>query len=83
MGIRKDLKNYIKDLKDTSFETVYTKDIIQCLEEILRENKKEKVKNEYIAVNESDVYGDGDTFEAMKDGYGLPPIGYKYVKVWR
>lgn len=83
MGIRKDLKNYIKDLKDTSFETVYTKDIIQCLEEILRENKKEKVKNKYIAVNESDVYCDGDTFEAIKDGYGLPPIGYKYVKVWR
>ena len=87
MGIRKDIKKYIKDLKDEniSWKAVYTKDVVQNLEEILRKNKKKKaqkrLRNEYIAVKESDISGNGDTWEAIKDGYGLPPDGYKYVKV--
>lgn len=87
MGIRKDIKKYIDDLKDEniSWKAVYTKDVVQNLEEILRKNKKKKaqkrLRNEYIAVKESDIIGDGDTWDAIKDGRGVPPIGYKYVKV--
>ena len=39
------------------------------------------VKREYIAVKSSSVDDEGDTLEAIKDGYGLPKTGYKYVKV--
>lgn len=87
MGIRKDIKKYIEDLKDEniSWKAVYTKDVVQRLEEILRKNKKEKaqkrLRNEYIAVKALGVDDNGDTFEAIKDGYGLPKTGYKYVKV--
>lgn len=87
MGIRKDIKKYIKDLEDEniSWRAVYTKDVVQNLEEILKKNKKKKtlksVKREYIAVKSSGVDDEGDTFQAIKDGYGLPKTGYKYVKV--
>jgi site-specific recombinase XerD len=87
VGIRKDIKKYIDDLKDEniSWKAVYTKDVVQNLEEILRKNKKKKtlksVKREYIAVKSSGVDDEGDTFQAIKDGYGLPKIGYKYVKI--
>jgi hypothetical protein len=87
VGIRKDIKKYIDDLKDEniSWKAVYTKDVVQNLEEILRKNKKKKtlksVKREYIAVKSSGVDDEGDTWEAIKDGYGLPKTGYKYVKV--
>jgi hypothetical protein len=87
VGIRKDIKKYIDDLKDEniSWKAVYTKDVVQNLEEILRKNKKKKtlksVKREYIAVKSSGVDDEGDTFQAIKDGYGLPKTGYKYVKV--
>jgi hypothetical protein len=46
--------------------------------------KKEESKGkdrQYIAVKQSSYKDDGDTFEAIKDGLGLPPIGYKYVRV--
>ena len=82
MGIRKDIKKYINDLKDEniSWKAVYTKDVVQNLEEILRKNKKEKtqkrLRNEYIAVTESGVDDDGDTWETIKDVYGFP-----YVKI--
>jgi hypothetical protein len=88
MGIKKDLKKYIKDLKDISFESLFTEDVVENLEEILRKNKerknkkKEKVeRNEYIVAERLNLNDYGDTYEAMKDGYGIPPIGCKYVKV--
>jgi type I site-specific restriction-modification system R (restriction) subunit len=88
MGIKKDLKKYIKDLKDISFESLFTEDVVENLEEILSEDKERKNKrkkkverNEYIAVKQSDFKDDGDTFEAIKDGYGIPPMGCKFVKV--
>lgn len=88
MGIRKDLNKYIKELESTPYSMLYPNGIIQNLEEILRKdkerknNKKKKVeRNEYIAVKQSDFKDDGDTFEAIKDGYKLPELGYKYVKV--
>lgn len=87
MGIRKDIKKLIGDLEDMSQMStgVYIEDVVQRLEEILRKNKKKKtlksVKREYIVVKSSGVDDEGDTFEAIKDGYGLPPIGCKYVKV--
>lgn len=87
MGIRKDIKKLIGDLEDMSQMStgVYIEDVVQRLEEILRKNKKKKtlksVKREYIVVKSSDVDDEGDTFEAIKDGYGLPKTGYKYVKV--
>lgn len=85
VGIRKDLKKYIKDLEDTDFKAVCIDDVVQNLEEILRKNKnrkaQKKLRNEYIAVEASNLNDNGDTFEAIKNGYGLPPIGCKYVKV--
>ena len=87
MGIRKDIKKLIGDLEDMSQMStgVYIEDVVQRLEEILRKNKKKKtlksVKREYIAVKSSGVDDEGDTFQAIKDGYGLPKAGYKYVKV--
>ena len=87
MGIRKDIKNLIEDLEAMSQMStgVYIEDVVQRLEEILRKNKKKKtlksVKREYIVVKSSGVDDEGDTFEAIKDGYGLPKTGYKYVKV--
>ena len=87
MGIRKDIKKLIGDLEDMSKMStgVYIEDVVQRLEEILRKNKKKKtlksVKREYIAVKSSGVDDEGDTFQAIKDGYGLPKTGYKYVKV--
>lgn len=87
MGIRKDIKNLIEDLEFTSLRTdgVYIEDVTQRLEEILKKNKKKKMqkrlRNEYIVVESSGVEDEGDTFQAIKDGYGLPKIGYKYVKV--
>ena len=87
MGIRKDIKKLIGDLEDMSQMStgVYIEDVVQRLEEILRKNKKKKtlksVKREYIAVKSSGVDDESDTFQAIKDGYGLPKAGYKYVKV--
>lgn len=87
MGIKKDIKKLIGDLEDISQMStgVYIEDVVQRLEEILRKNKKKKtlksVKREYIVVKSSGVDDEGDTFEAIKDGYGLPKTGYKYVKV--
>lgn len=87
MGIKKDIKKLIGDLEDMSQMStgVYIEDVVQRLEEILRKNKKKKtlksVKREYIVVKSSGVDDEGDTFEAIKDGYGLPKTGYKYVKV--
>ena len=87
MGIRKDIKKLIRDLEAMSQMStgVYIEDVVQNLEEILRKNKKKKtqkrLRNEYIAVKASDISDDGDTFEAIKDGYGLPKTGYKYVKI--
>lgn len=88
MGIRKDLKKYIKELESTPYSMLYPNGIIERLEEIfkkdeMKKNKKKKKveRNEYIAVERSNLNDDGDTFEAMKYGYGLPPIGCKYVKV--
>lgn len=87
MGIRKDIKKLIGDLEAMSQMStgVYIDDVIQRLEEILRKNKKEKtlksVKREYIVVKSSGANDEGDTFQAIKDGYGLPKTGYKYVKV--
>lgn len=87
MGIKKDIKKLIGDLEDMSQMStgVYIEDVVQRLEEILRKNKKKKtqkrLRNEYIAVKESDIRDDGDTWEAIKDGYGLPKTGYKYVKI--
>lgn len=86
MGIRKDIRKYIKELEPYSLIKADT--AIRRLNEILENNeKKEKKKtekrlrNEYIAVKSSSALDDGDTFEAIKDGYGLPKTGYKYVKV--
>lgn len=83
MGIRKDIKKYIKELQPYSL--LKSDMVIKRLNEILTNNKKEKtlksVKREYIAVKSSGVDDEGDTFEAIKDGYGLPKTGYKYVKV--
>lgn len=87
MGIRKDIKKLVGDLEAMSQIStgVYIEDVVQRLEETLRKNKKEKtqkrLRNEYIAVKESDINDDGDTWKAIKDGYGLPKTGYKYVKV--
>lgn len=87
VGIRKDIKKYIDDLKDEniSWKAVYTKDVVQNLEEILRKNKKTKkqkrLRNEYVIVKALSADDVGDTWEAIKDGYGLPKIGYRYVKV--
>jgi transcription antitermination factor NusG len=87
VGIRKDIKKYIDDLKDEniSWKAVYTKDVVQNLEEILRKNKKTKkqkrLRNEYIMVKALDINDDGDTWEAIRDGHGVPPIGYRYIKV--
>ena len=87
MGIKKDIKKLIGDLEDMSQMStgVYIEDVVQRLEEILRKDKKKKtlksVKREYIVVKSSGVDDEGDTFEAIKDGYGLPKTGYKYVKV--
>lgn len=87
MGIKKDIKKLIGDLEDMSQMStgVYIEDVVQRLEEILRKNKKKKtlksVKREYIVVKSSGVDDEGDTFEAIKDGYGLPKAGYKYIKV--
>lgn len=87
MGIKKDIKKLIGDLEDMSQMStgVYIEDVVQRLEEIPRKNKKKKtlksVKREYIVVKSSGVDDEGDTFEAIKDGYGLPKTGYKYVKV--
>lgn len=87
MGIKKDIKKLIGDLEAISQMStgVYIEDVVQRLEEILRKNKKEKtqkrLRNEYIVVKESDIRDDGDTWEAIKDGYGLPKTGYKYVKI--
>ena len=87
MGIRKDIKKLVGDLEAMSRMStgVYIKDVVQRLEEILRKNKKKKaqkrLRNEYIVVKESDISDDGDTWEAIKDGYGLPKTGYKYVKI--
>jgi hypothetical protein len=88
MGIRKDLKKYIKRLNDKNYTWLYADGVVKNLEEILREDKERKTKrkkkverNEYIAVKQSDFKDDGDTFEAIKDGYGLPPMGCKFVKV--
>ena len=87
MGIKKDIKKLIGDLEDMSQMStgVYVEDVVQRLEEILRKNKKKKtlksVKREYIVVKSSGLDDEGDTFEAIKDGYGLPKTGYKYVKV--
>jgi hypothetical protein len=88
MGIRKDLKKYIKRLNDKNYTWLYADGVVKNLEEILREDKERKTKrkkkverNEYIAVKQSDFKDDGDTFEAIKDGYGIPPMGCKFVKV--
>ena len=87
VGIRKDIKKLVKDLEAMSQMStgIYIDDVVQRLEEILRKNKKKKtqkrLRNEYIAVKSSGVDDDGDTFEAIKDGYGLPKTGYKYVKI--
>lgn len=87
MGIRKDIKKFIGDLEDMSQMSTgaYIEDVVQRLEEILRKNKKKKtlksVKREYIVVKSSGIDDEGDTFQAIKDGYGLPKTGYKYVKV--
>jgi hypothetical protein len=88
MGIRKDLKKYIKRLNDKNYTWLYADGVVKNLEEILREDKERKTKrkkkverNEYIAVKASELNDDGDTFEAIKDGYGLPPTGCKFVKV--
>jgi hypothetical protein len=88
MGIRKDLKEYIKRLNDKNYTWLYADGVVKNLEEILREDKERKTKrkkkverNEYIAVKQSDFKDDGDTFEAIKDGYGIPPMGCKFVKV--
>jgi hypothetical protein len=88
MGIRKDLKEYIKRLNDKNYTWLYADGVVKNLEEILREDKERKTKrkkkverNEYIAVKQSELNDDGDTFEAIKDGYGIPPMGCKFVKV--
>lgn len=75
----------VEGIKDEHYDLLYVDKVVKNLEEILRKNKMEKAKkrlrNEYIVVKQSDFKDDGDTFEAIKDGYGLPPIGCKYVKV--
>jgi hypothetical protein len=84
MGIRKDIKSFIKDLELTAHraDAVYIEDVVQRLEEILRKNeKKKKPKEQYIAVKKLSPDDNGNTSEAIKDGYGLPQIGYKYVKI--
>lgn len=87
MGIRKDIKKFLEDLKLTAHraDAVYIDDVTQRLEEILRKNEKKKVqkrlRNEYIMVTASGTNDKGDTWEAIKDGYGLPKTGYKYVKI--
>ncbi len=87
MGIRKDLKKYIKELNDTTDAWLDTDCTVKRLEEILKHNQKkekkkaEKIDYDYIAVEQSNFADNGNTFEALKDGYGLPPTGYKYVKV--
>lgn len=42
---------------------------------------QKKIREKYIAVKQSDFEDNGDTFKAIKDGFGLPPLGYKYVKI--
>ena len=83
MGIRKDIKKYIKELQPYSL--LNSDSVIKRLNEILENNEKKKarkrLRNEYIAVKSSGVDDEGDTFQAIKDGYGLPKTGYKYVKV--
>ena len=83
MGIRKDIKKYIKELQPYSL--LNADSVIKRLNEILENNEKKKarkrLRNEYIAVKSSGVDDEGDTFQAIKDGYGLPKAGYKYVKV--
>ena len=87
MGIRKDIKKFLEDLKLTAHraDAVYIDDVMQRLEEILRKNEKKKVqkrlRNEYIMVTASGTNDNGDTWEAIKDGYGLPKTGYKYIKI--
>lgn len=83
MGIKKDIKRYVKELQPYSL--LKSDMVIKRLNEILANNKKEKtqkrLRNEYIAVKSSGVDDEGDTFEAIKDGYGLPKTRYKYVKI--
>ena len=83
MGIRKDIKKYIKELQPYSL--LNSDSVIKRLNEILENNEKKKtrkrLRNEYIAVKSSGVDDEDDTFQAIKDGYGLPKTGYKYVKV--
>ena len=83
MGIRKDIKKLVGDLEAMSRMStgVYIEDVVQRLEEILRKNKKKKPKEQYIVVKKLSLDDNGNTSEAIKDGYGLPKIGYKYVKI--
>lgn len=91
MGIRKDIKKFIEDLELTSHgaDAVYIDDVIQRLEEILEKNKKKKLEKrmkdeyKYIEVEKLAPNDNGNTSEAIKDGYGLPRIGYKYVKIFK
>jgi hypothetical protein len=84
VGIRKDIKKLLEDLELTAHraDSVYIEDVVQRLEEILRNNKKKKKpKEQYIVVKKLAPDDNGNTSEAIKDGYGLPKIGYKYVKI--
>lgn len=83
MGIRKDLKRYIKDLESKDYTWLYADGVVERLEKILEKdkNKRDKKRNYYTTVPQLDINDNGDTFEAIKDGCGLPPIGYKYVKI--
>jgi hypothetical protein len=47
MGIRKDLKRYIKRLNDKHYTWLYADGVVKNLEEILKCNEKKTKKKEY------------------------------------
>jgi hypothetical protein len=55
--------------------------VIEMMQAAKTKRKKKVERNEYIAVKQSELNDDGDTFEAIKNGYGIPPMGCKFVKV--